>query len=168
MVEAMSNVNEELNRAIRRAQTEYFGARDRLEELFPQLSGVKHDPVGLTEEFGPAYTQRLVEKDPANFGLSGDDVVEAAFNAELRNRLAAFVLAQDKLDTLTLEDNMRRDVTRDGTRVMAVDGDLATLDLIHRVMERPGREPEPLVLEEGDGPPREWERTRRRDRGRSR
>jgi hypothetical protein len=168
MVEAMSNVDEELNRAIRRAQTEYFEARDRLEELFPQLTGAKYDPVGLTEEFGPAYTQGLVDKDPVKFGLSETDVGETAFNAELRNRLAAFVIAQDKLDALTLEDQMRHDVARDGVRVMAVDGDLATLDLIHRVMEWPGREPEPLVLEEGKGPPRDRERTRRRDRGRSR
>ncbi len=164
----MSNVDEELGRAISRARTEYFEARDRLEELFPQLAEATHDPVGLTQEFGPAHTQRVVEKAPEKFGLSENDVVEATFNAELRNRLAAFVLAQDKLDTLTLEDNMRRDVTRDGTRVMAIDGDLATLDVIRRVMQRPGQEPEPLVLEEGRGPEPERKRTRRRERDRGR
>ena len=109
-------------------------------------------PSALTEEFGPAYTQGLVEKDPVKFGLSETDVGEAAFNAELRNRLAAFVMAQDKLDALTLEDQMRHDMTRDGVRVMAVDGDLATLDLIHRVMKRPGRQPEPWCWRRGRDP----------------
>jgi hypothetical protein len=94
-----------------------------------------------------------VEKEPVRFGLSESDVGQAAFNAELRNRLATIVMAQDKLDALTLEDQMRYDMPRDGVRVMAVDGDLSTVDLIHRVMERAGQQPELLVLG-GEGTPR--------------
>ncbi|MBT3069262.1 MULTISPECIES: hypothetical protein [Rhodomicrobium] len=164
----MSKVDEELRRAISRASAEFFEARDRLEELFPQLLGSRYDPVGLTEEFGATYTESLVSRDPVKFGLSETEAREAAFNVELRKRLAAFVTAQDRLDTLTLEDNMRRDVTHDGERVMAIDGELATLDIIRRTMSRNGEAPEPLVLTEGAGPEHGATRSRRRDRGRSR
>ena len=150
------------------ARTEYFEARDRLHALFPQLTEAHHDPAGLSEEFGAAYTQSLVERDPLKFGFSENDVIEAAFNADLRDRLARFVIANEKLDALTMEKEAPRDAARSGEREIAVDGDVATLDLIHRVMQRPGQAPEPLVLEEGKGPPRERERSRRRERGRSR
>jgi SAM-dependent MidA family methyltransferase len=53
-------------------------------------------------------------------------VIEAAFNADLKDRLARFVIANEKLDALAMEKEARRDAERSGKREIAVDGDVAT------------------------------------------